>query len=261
MRATMTILLVALVGAGGVAGAHAHALGQALGQLFDAPEATEVWTPVPEVVTPGANSAPPSDAIVLFDGEDTSEWQHLDGSEVNWLLEDGALTVVGGTGNIETRQSFGDIQLHLEWRTPQVVAGEGLGQGQGRGNSGVFLQRRYEVQILDSFENLTYSNGQAASVYKQHIPLVNASRPPAAWQTYEIVFRAPRFSPSGDLQAAAYLTVFHNGVLVQDHAEIQGVTRYIGEPRYEPHEARQPLVLQDHGNPVSFRNIWVRELD
>ena len=221
------------------------------------PEDTELWEPVPPVVTPSADGGAPSDAIVLFAGDDASRWQHSDGSEVKWRVEDGALTVVGGTGDIETRRGFGDIQLHLEWRTPAAVEGE----GQGRGNSGVFLQGRYEMQILDSFENRTYSNGQAASVYKQHRPMVNASRPAGAWQSYDLVFRAPRFAASGELQAPAHVTLFHNGVLVHSHVEIEGTTTYIGEPAYETHDDRAPLVLQDHGNPVSFRNIWVRELD
>lgn len=220
------------------------------------PAATEVWDPEPSVVTPGSPGAPPSDAIVLFDGSSLSAWRHEDGSEVRWRLDDGAMTVVGGTGNIETRQGFGDVQLHIEWRTPAEVRGE----GQLRGNSGVFLQQRYEVQVLDSWRNRTYANGQAASVYKQHIPLVNASRPPGEWQSYDIVFRAPAFAEDGSLERAAYVTVFHNGVLVQDHVRLDGPTEYIGEPSYESHPARLPLMLQDHGDPVSFRNIWVREL-
>ena len=221
------------------------------------PEDTEVWDPEPRVVTPGAHDQAPSDAIVLFDGSDLSEWQHLDGSDASWQVEDGTITVVGGTGDIRTRQTFGDVQLHIEWRSPTEIEGD----GQGRGNSGVFLQGRYEVQVLDSYENRTYGNGQAASVYKQYMPLVNATRPPGEWQTYDIVFRAPRFSDDGEVSSPGYLTVLHNGVLVQDHAELQGLTVYIGAPYYEAHSPREPLVLQDHGNPVSFRNIWIRELD
>ena len=221
------------------------------------PEDTEVWEPEPRRVTPARDGKVPSDAIVLFDGQDVSEWRHRDGSAVKWALTDGALTVVGGTGNIETRRAFENIQLHLEWRTPDVVDGT----GQRRGNSGVFLQGRYEIQILDSFQNRTYSNGQAASLYKQRIPLVNASLPPGEWQSYDIVFRAPRFGASGELETPAFVTVFHNDVLVLDNVEIQGDTTYIGNPSYSPHAPRQPLMLQDHWNPVSFRNIWVRELD
>lgn len=220
------------------------------------PQETELWEPVPSEVTPARGGQAPSDAIVLFDGRDASEWQHKDGSQVKWRLADSALTVVGGTGNIESRRGFGDVQLHLEWRAPNIVKGE----GQGRGNSGVFLQGRYEIQVLDSYENPTYSNGQAASVYKQHIPLVNASLPPGEWQSYDVVFRAPRFSASGELQTPAFVTLLHNGILVLDQVEIQGTTTYIGQPSYTPHGSREPLMLQDHGNPVSFRNIWVREL-
>ena len=220
------------------------------------PAATEVWNPEPPVVAPGAPGAPPADAVVLFDGSDFSAWRHEDGSAVKWRLDDGAMTVVGGAGNIATQQRFGDVQLHIEWRTPAEVRGE----GQLRGNSGVFLQKRYEVQVLDSWQNRTYANGQAASIYKQHIPLVNASRPPDEWQAYDIVFRAPVFAGDGSLERAAYVTVFHNGILVQDHVRLDGPTEYIGEPAYEPHPPKLPLMLQDHGDPVSFRNIWVREL-
>ena len=220
------------------------------------PADTEVWEPEPAAVTPGAGGAPPSDAIVLFDGSDFDRWQHTDGSDVQWSLEDGTVTVVRGTGDIITRDSFGDIQLHVEWRTPAIIEGE----GQGRGNSGVIIQQRYEVQVLDSYENRTYSNGQAASIYKQHIPEVNASRPPGEWQSYDIFFTAPRFADDGSLTAPAYVTVVHNGVLVQNHVEIAGSSRFIGEPSYEAHPLEQPLQLQDHANPVSFRNIWIREL-
>jgi len=220
------------------------------------PALTEVWEPEPAVVVPGEGAAPPSDAIVLFDGSDLSHWRQVDGEEAQWLVEDGAVTVMPGSGNIETRDGFGDVQLHIEWRTPAVVEGE----GQGRGNSGIFLQKRYEVQVLDSHDNRTYSNGQAASIYKQYIPLANASRGPGEWQVYDIVFEAPRFADDGALVSPAYVTVFHNGVLVQNHVELSGPTEYIGAPVYQAHPLRQPLELQDHGNPVSFRNIWIREL-
>ncbi len=221
------------------------------------PALTEVWEPAPPVVVPGVGAAPPSDAVVLFDGGNLDAWQHGDGTPASWRVEDGAVTVVAGAGAIETRQAFGDVQLHIEWRAPAAIEGA----GQGRGNSGVFLQKRYEIQVLDSFDNRTYSNGQAASVYKQSVPLVNASRPPGEWQAYDIAYTAPRFAPDGTVVAPAFVTVFHNGVLVQNHVELLGSTVFIGPPAYEPHEAREPILLQDHDNPVSFRNIWVRELD
>jgi len=221
------------------------------------PQQTEVWEPEPAVVRPGAAGEAPADAIVLLGSEGANEWRHTDGRKVEWLVEGGVLTVAAGTGNIETVRPFGDVQLHLEWRAPTRIEGE----GQGRGNSGVFLQQRYEVQILDSYDNRTYSNGQAASIYKQHIPLVNAMKPPGEWQSYDIVFTAPRFAQDGTLISPAYVTVLHNGVLVQNHVELLGKTVYMGQPSYAEHPPMQPLMLQDHGNPVSFRNIWVRALD
>lgn len=227
----------------------------ACAQRTQQPPVREIWEPVPKVVTPGVGTGAPSDAIALFDGTDLSEWQHADGSPAKWKVEDGAMTVVSGTGSIQTRRSFGDVQLHIEWRTPAKVEGE----GQHRGNSGVFLQSRYEVQVLDSYENPTYVNGQAASIYKQHIPLVNASRKPGEWQTYDIIYRAPRFSDDGELISPATMTVLHNGVLVQLNAEVKGVTVNTGSPYYEKH-GKLPLMLQDHESPVSFRNIWIREL-
>ncbi len=225
------------------------------------PAETEVWAPEPAVVTPGDNGGPPSDAIVLFDGGSLEAWEHPDGSDVTWTVENGAMTVKAnpewGAGDIRTRQGFGDVQLHVEW----MASPDDKDDSQGRSNSGVFLMGLYEVQVLDSYDNRTYSNGQAASIYKQHIPLVNAMRPPGQWQVYDIVFRAPTFGDDGELASAATVTVFHNGVLVQDHVEIQGPTVYIGEPSYRAHADRLPIVLQDHGDRVSYRNIWVRELD
>lgn len=223
----------------------------------EGPEATRVWAPVPPVVTPGAGGAPPSDAIVLFDGHDLSQWIGRDGGDARWHVADGAMTVSPGTGNIRTRRGFGDVQLHIEWRTPAEVSGE----GQGRGNSGVYLMGRYELQVLDSYDNSTYVDGQAGAIYKQHIPLVNASRGPGEWQTYDIVFMAPRFGADGAVVQPASMTAFHNGVLIQNHAVLRGTTVDVGEPAYEAHGEREPLLLQDHGNPVSYRNIWIREID
>jgi hypothetical protein len=221
------------------------------------PEVTEVHEPVPPVVTPGQGTAPPSDAIVLFDGSNLNNWQSSrNGDAAQWTVQNRVMTVAPGTGDIQTRQGFGDVQLHIEWRTPEVVKGE----GQGRGNSGVFFMGRYEIQVLDSYENHTYPNGQAASVYKQTIPLVNASRKPGEWQTYDIIFMAPRFNEQGRVTHPARVTVFHNGVLVQNNVEIWGDTQYIGLPTYTKHDDRLPLRLQDHGDLVSFRNIWIREL-
>jgi hypothetical protein len=227
-----------------------YTLAMAGGRQGD-PRATEAWSPVPPVVRPGEGAAPPSDAVVLFDGSDLSEWR-----EPKWKVEDGAVTVVAKTGSLVTKREFGDVQLHIEWRTPAAVEGE----GQGRGNSGIFLMERYEVQVLDSYENPTYVNGQAGSIYKQYAPRVNASRGPGEWQSYDIVFTAPRFRADGSLERPATFTVFHNGVLIQNHVKVKGTTTNIGQPKYEPHAERAPLSLQDHGNPVSYRNIWIREL-
>jgi hypothetical protein len=219
------------------------------------PKATEVWEPEVRVVTPGVNGAAPSDAIVLFDGKDLSKWSDLKGETSKWTVKDGAMTVAKGTGDIKTKQTFGDIQLHIEWRTPSKVEGE----GQGRGNSGIFLQERYELQVLDSYKSRTYSNGQAGSIYKQTPPLANATKGPGEWQVYDVAYVAPKFNSDGTLKSAARITVFHNGVLIQNNTEIQGTTEYIGKPKVVAHE-KGPLKLQDHGNPVSYRNIWVREL-
>jgi len=220
------------------------------------PEATEVWEPEPRVVTSGKTvNTPPSDAIVLFDGSHTDEWTKRDGSPVEWTIEGDALVVKPGTGPIVTRRKFQDIQLHIEFRTPAQVESE----GQGRGNSGVFLQQRYEVQVLDSYNNRTYSNGQASSIYKQTPPLVNASRGPGEWQTYDIIFTAPRFDKDGNRISPGYVTVLHNGVLTQNHTLIQGTTEYIGWPKNIAH-GPDAIQLQDHGNLTAFRNIWIREL-
>ncbi|WP_197038246.1 3-keto-disaccharide hydrolase [Billgrantia saliphila] len=219
-------------------------------------EKTEVWEPVPPVVE-APEGGVPSDAIVLFDGSDLEAWEAEVGGPAPWHHQGEAMTVKRGAGGIRTRQAFCDVQLHLEWRTPVDI--EGM-DGQDRGNSGVFLQERYETQVLDSHDNPTYPNGQAASVYKQHIPLVNASRPPGEWQSYDILYTAPRFDAAGELASPAYVTVLHNDVLVQHHVEIQGTTEWIGEPDYDEAHGCAPIFLQDHDAAVSFRNIWVREL-
>lgn len=221
------------------------------------PRATEVWTPVPPVIAVPVNTGIPSDAVVLFDGAALGEWESEKGGAAGWSVVDGVLTIKPGAGGLRTKREFADCQLHLEWRSPAEVAGE----GQGRGNSGVYFQGRYEVQVLDSYQNSTYANGQAASLYKQAAPLVNACRPPGEWQSYDIVFTAPRFNGDGSVRARACVTVLHNGVLVQDHVALPGPTAYIGKPPYEKHPLRQALLLQEHGNPVSFRNIWIRELN
>ena len=220
------------------------------------PTVTEVWDHKPVKITPGKNAGDaPSDAVVLFDGKDLSQWTSLDGSAAKWDVSDGAFTVKRGTGDIKSKKTFGDMQLHIEWRAPSEIVSE----GQGRGNSGIFLQERYELQVLDSYESVTYSNGQAGSFYKQHIPLVNATRKPGEWQTYDVIFTAPRFSENGRVISPAKATVIHNGVLVQNNVELWGPTEYKGLPVYQSH-GKAGIKLQDHGNPVSFRNIWVREL-
>ncbi len=223
-------------------------------QITD-PVATEVWEPEPRIVTPGIGTAAPSDAIVLFDGTHTDHWQHGNGTAVQWIIADDAMTVAGGTGSIFTKEKFGDCQLHLEWRSPSVIVGE----GQGRGNSGIFFQNRYEVQVLDNFQNKTYSNGQASSIYKQSIPLVNAMSPPGEWNSYDIIFKAPIFNSDGMRVSPGYITVLHNGILTQNHTEIKGTTEYIGLPINEAHDD-DVIQLQDHSNPVSYRNIWLRKL-
>lgn len=222
---------------------------------------TEVWEPVPAVIQAPANAAP-SDAIVLFDGKNLNQWQAAEGNgAAQWKVANGALTVVPKKGDIKTKDSFCDVQLHIEWMTPTQVTGDDGKplESQARNNSGVFLQERYEIQILDSYNNKTYPNGQAGSVYKQSIPLVNAARAPGEWQTYDIIFSAPKFDGAQKLTAPGHVTVLHNGVLVQNHFEIQGATEWIGKPVYKAHGCA-PLRLQDHGNPMSFRNIWVRKL-
>jgi len=210
--------------------------------------------PRPRLVKPGAASAAPSDAVVLFDGADLSAWTGR-GGEARWRVDDGYMEV-NGTGSIQTKASFGDCQLHIEWAAPADVRG----RSQGRGNSGVFLMGRYEIQVLDSFENESYADGQAAALYGQRPPMVNASREPGEWQSYDIVFVAPRFDEDGALRAPARVTVFHNGVLVHHDQALIGATTHQKVARYQKHSPTGPLQLQDHGNPVRFRNIWIRKL-
>lgn len=204
----------------------------------------------PTVVDSGDGQKPPSDAIVLFDGTNLDAWMGGD----QWLVEDGVATV--RKGNISTKESFGDCQLHIEWAAPEVVSGK----GQGRGNSGVFFHGKYEVQVLDSHENSTYIDGQAGSIYKTKPPLVNACRRPGEWQSYDIIFNGPKFDAAGNLLKPGYVTVLHNGVLIHNHTELLGSTSYVKPPSYEPHGPRGPISLQFHGNPVRYRNIWLREI-
>lgn len=231
-----------------------------------APSETEVWSPVPTPVAPAVQpGGPPSDAIVLFDGSNLNQWIAVkDKAPAGWTIADGVLTVNKAAGNIETKRSFRDYQLHIEWRIPADITGA----GQARGNSGLFLASTgpgdagYEVQILDSYANPTYVNGQAASIYKQHPPLANASRKPGEWQSYDVVWRAPTFAPDGALVAPARVSVTHNGVLVQNDVVLAGETVFIGKPQYKAH-GPAPIKLQAHrdpSEPISFRNIWVREL-
>lgn len=231
------------------------------------PEDTEIYSPVPKVVTPGnENSEPPSDAIILFDGKDLNQWESVNkpGNPAEWIVNDGIITVNKKSGNIQTKDSFMDYQLHIEWRIPKDITGT----GQARGNSGLFLastgpgDEGYEVQIMDSYNNSTYVNGQAGSVYKQYAPLVNANKPPGEWQTYDVIWTAPCFEKDGSLKSPGRVTVFFNGILIQNNVALKGITRYIGMPYYKAHGA-SPIKLQAHGDPsepISFRNIWVRKL-
>jgi hypothetical protein len=218
--------------------------------------------PLPPVIeagtasTQGAPGRPPSDAIVLFGGKDLSQWAGENGMDAKWKVADGYMEVVPHSGYIHTRQPFGDCQLHVEFAEPAPPVGE----GQGRGNSGVFLMGLYEVQVLDSYQSKTYADGQASAVYGQFPPQVNASRAPGQWQTYDIIFHAPRFEKDGKVLRPARITVLHNGVLAQDNVELSGPTAHHERPPYKPTPDKLPLSLQDHSNPVRFRNIWIREL-
>ena len=223
------------------------------------PEDTEVWNPEPNIINPGKKNLPPSDAVILFDGKDFSKWKaYGKNSSVEWTInKDGSMTVFPGKGAIETKEEHGSIQLHIEWKTPKKV----ISSGQGRGNSGVYFQNRYEIQVLDSYKNRTYSNGQAGSIYKQYAPLVNASRPPGEWQEYDIIFMEPLYDDNGEILRAGRFTVFHNGILIQNNAQILGTTEYIGPPKTKmTNFPRKSLMIQDHGNLVSYRNIWYRKL-
>jgi hypothetical protein len=241
---------------------------------------TEDWSVIPQKVTPGRQlSMPPSDAIVLFDGSNLDHWQKpkygipadLDGTKATvmnatyenhpgtdpeWQIKDGAIEIVPGGGNLQTKESFGDVQLHIEWLSP-VDEGK---EGQLYSNSGIFFMGIYELQVLNSYENTTYSNGQAGAVYKQSPPLVNACRPPGEWQSYDIIFNAPQFNDQGKCIKKACITAMHNGILIQNNFELDGPTFYIGKGMYFAHEAKMPLLLQDHGDKVRFRNIWIRNL-
>jgi hypothetical protein len=222
-------------------------------------KAHDLNRPKPKIITPPAKYLPvkaPTDAIVLYDGTDLSNWVGMDGKPTKWINGNGYFECVRGSGYVRSNQAFGDIQLHVEWAAPIPVKGE----SQGRGNSGVFLMGLYEVQVLDSYDNVTYADGQAAAIYGQYPPQVNASRPPGEWQSYDIVFRRPHFNSLGMLIKPARITVFHNGVLVQDNVEVWGPTEWQKFKPYQIHPDKLPISLQDHGNPVRFRNIWVREL-
>jgi hypothetical protein len=222
------------------------------------PKMSEFWTPQPAIVTPGTTTpnaviSAPSDAIILFDGKNLSAWEGDNAEEPKWKIIDGL--VIADKGGLRTKQKFENYQLHIEWRIPENITGS----GQGRGNSGVYMQGIYEVQVLDSYGSETYANGQAASIYKQSPPLVNAMRKPGEWNVYDIIYSAPIFKEDGTYRVPPYITVIHNGVLVQNHTAILGTTEYIGFPRVVKH-GPGPIMLQDHNNPIAFRNIWIREL-
>ncbi len=224
------------------------------------PQMTEFFVPEVKIIQPASQiGMPPSDALILFDGSDVNkEWVDRKGEPTRWVVKDGSLVCVKGSGVIQTKRKFNDFQLHIEWKSPSEV----MGDGQGRGNSGVYLQGLYEVQVLDSYNNPTYRQGQAGSLYKQYAPLVNASRKPGEWQTYDIIYTAPRFgNDSTAYFTPPRVTVLHNGVLIQNNVSLRGPTLYVGIPEYSIRKhGAEPLVLQDHGNPVAYRNIWIREL-
>ncbi|MFO0911093.1 MAG: DUF1080 domain-containing protein [Isosphaeraceae bacterium] len=218
--------------------------------------------PLPRVITPGTASTQdragtaPSDAVVLFDGTDLSKWHSPNGQPARWKVEDGAFVIAPGSGVLESNEKFGDCQIHLEFASPVPPRG----RDQGRGNSGVLIMGRYEIQVLDCFDNPTYADGHAGAIYGQYPPLVNASRKPGEWQTYDILFTAPRFNSDGTVATPAFATVLHNGVVVHNHTRLIGAMAFRAVGKYSPHGEKESLVLQDHGNPVRFRNVWVREL-
>jgi len=227
------------------------------GNPLPKPELTEIWSPVPPKVEPAARPGdPPSDAIILFNGMDLSAWEGAKGGPAQWGVENGEMVDVPKAGDIRTAATFGDIQLHVEWMVPVLPPDR---KGQDRGNSGIYLQGLYELQVLDSYDNPTYVNGEAGSIYKQSAPLVNALKPAPNWQSYDVVYYAPRFYKDGTLAEPARVTVFLNGILVQSNFAIRGPTEYRGEAVYKPH-GDGPLLLQAHNNPVRYRNIWVRKL-
>ncbi|MCL5019324.1 MAG: DUF1080 domain-containing protein [Patescibacteria group bacterium] len=243
-------------------GAKNTASAQITTKPYDLPAMYDESKPDPPKITPPTSSTqeapgkPPSDAIILFDGKDVSKWVDSKGNPSKWIVANGYMESVKGAGQIMTKEGFGSCQLHVEWATPTVITGK----SQGRGNSGVFLMNQYEIQVLDSWDNKTYPPGMAASVYSQSPPLVNASLAPGQWQTYDIVFHRPIFE-NGKVVKPATVTVFYNGVLVQDNFEIMGTTDYKKIPQYKPHGDKLPVALQDHNNPVRFRNIWIRPLE
>ena len=231
-------------------------MGDTYSQELKDPTVTEIWEPVVRKIDPGKQYGDvPSDALVLFNGKNLDVWESVKGGKALWDISQGAMLVKPGTGDIRTKQSFGSAQLHIEWKSPSEIKGE----GQGRGNSGIFLQERYEVQVLDSYESKTYSNGQAGSIYKQYPPLVNATKSPGEWQTYDIIFKAPVFNERGEVTHPATVTVLHNGVLIQNNVTLWGGTEYRGLPTYRAH-GKAPIILQDHGDLVEYKNIWIREL-
>ena len=264
MRGNITLLGI-VIGILILTGIASYQVEKVMDELLQARNKVNQWKihdpdrPQPPVVNPGPQGppvTPPSDAIVLFDGKDLSKWEDTKNQAARWKVENGYMEVVRKTGDIRTKQKFGDCQLHIEWVAPTKAEGE----GQNRGNSGVFPMALYEIQVLDCYQNQTYPDGMTAAVYGQYPPLVNACRPPGEWQTYDIIFHHPHFDSDGNLKKPARVTVIFNGILVQDNVVLTGPMGHKERPPYKAHEDKLPLLLQDHGNPVRFRNIWLREL-